>query len=485
MTRTKIASIAAISFLSILLLLVSQSQINPPVIDSESIKNIETNKKSPYVKEFTLPTGSSPNGILVDSKGFVWAVGSNSRLYKINAADNKLDSVYVIGNSDGSESKISIMMGWAIAEDNDGFLWLSQLGLKSFWRFDPATKKFSSYSVNASPFQMKVDKENGEIWFTTVGNTVGVVQKTNGDKPNEYKIQEFDVGDNTFPSGLFLQKDHVWVAQVVGNKVIKFKINRGDNLVSSIEKVFEIPSNNKTRIYSPTDVLVDDTIVWFTEHGTSTISKYVLGENQVKRFPTSKSQFNATTLPFWIKESHKGDGMWINEHTGNRIAFFNTTDMTLTEYEIPSRPVDGSIVYPLGLSTSSNGVWFSEWNADKIGVIDAEKPIPFDIRVKENSIAIPRSSEKSKVIEVEVLGNDRLVNHPITLMVSSSMEPSLGLVNMTAKFTEEKIFITEVGAKVVQLMLDTNSAPSGNYTLAISATDGSVTKSAFVDMMIN
>ncbi|MEM3143203.1 MAG: hypothetical protein QXW91_01040 [Candidatus Nitrosotenuis sp.] len=420
---------------------------------------------------------------MTDSKGFVWTVGSNSRLYKFNPEDNQLASVHVIGDKEGSES--SLMMGWAIAEDNDGFLWLSQFGLKSLWRFDPIDGKFSSYSVKASPFQMKVDKENGEIWFTTTGNTVGVIQKTNGDRSNEYKIQEFDVGNDTFPSGLFLEKNHVWVAQVVGNKLIKFKINREEGLVSSIEKVFEIPSYNKTRIYSPTDVLVDDNVVWFTEHGTSTISKYVLGENQVKRFPTSRNQFNATTLPFWLKESQKGDGMWINEHTGNKIAFLNTDDMTLTEYEIPSRPPDGSVVYPLGLSTASNGVWFSEWNADKIAVIDAEKPIPFDIKVKENNIRIPRSSEKSRIIDVEILGNGKLVYRPITLMISSSMEPSLGLVNMTAKFTEEKISFTEVDTKRVQLMIDTHSAPSGNYTLAISATDGSVTKSAFVDMMIN
>ncbi|MFY9300274.1 MAG: hypothetical protein WAO91_03705 [Candidatus Nitrosotenuis sp.] len=430
-----------------------------------------------------MPLGSFPNGILADGDGFVWVVGSNSRLYKFDQ-DKKLGSVYVIGDKDGSKS--GPMMGWTIAEDNDGFLWLSQFGLKSLWRFEPANGKFSSYGTSASPFQMKADKENGEIWFTTAGNTVGVVQKAESDTPYEYKIQEFEVGDNTFPSGLFLEKGHVWVSQVLGNKLIKFKINREEGLVSSIEKVFEIPSDNKTKIYSPTDVLVDDNTVWFTEHGTSTISKYVLGENQVKRFPTSRNQFNATTLPFWLKESQRGDGMWINEHTGNKIAFFNTSDMTLIEYEIPNRTSDGSIVYPLGLSTTSNAVWFSEWNADKIAVINAEKSIPFDIRAKENRITIPRISEKSEIIDLEILGNDDMLrDHSVSLMVSSSMEPSLGLVNMTAKFTEKKISFTGVDTKRVQLMLDAHSAPSGNYTLAISATDGTVTKSIFVDMMIN
>ncbi|MEW6589077.1 MAG: hypothetical protein AB1299_07945, partial [Thermoproteota archaeon] len=127
-----------------------------------------------------------------------------------------------------------------------------------------------------------------------------------------------------------------------------------------------------------------------------------------------------------------------------------------------------------------------EWNTDKIAVIDAEKPIPFDIKVKENIIRIPRSSEKPEIIDLEIFGNGNLLGgRSVSLMVSSSMEPSLGLVNMTAKFAEEKISFTGVDTKKVQLVIDTYSAPSGNYTLAVSATDGAVTKSAFVDLMIN
>lgn len=480
--KTKIAVIVAISFVAILLFLVTNNQIKSSEKNDEPIKDTETNQ-SLYITEFALPADSAPNGILADSKGFVWTVGSNSRLYKFEPTDNKLNSIYVIGDEGKSESN-NLMMGWTIVEDNDGFMWLSQVG-KPLWRFDPNNGKFSFYNVSATPFQMKVDKENGDIWFTTMGNTVGVIQKLGDDQSNEYRIQEFDVGDNTFPSGLFLQKGHVWVAQVTGSKLTKFKINQQDGIISSIEKVLEIPSDNKTRIYSPTDVLVDNNAVWFTEHGTSTISKYVPDEDQLKRFPTSRNTFNATTLPFWLKPSPKGDGMWINEHTGNKMAFFNTTDMTLTEYEIPSRPADGSVVYPLGLAVTPHNIWFSEWNANKIAVIDTEKPIPFDIDVKERLITIPRISEKSKIIDVEILRNDGLFeDRPISLMVSSSMEPSLGLVNMTAKFSEEKISLVGINAKKVKLSIDSNSTPPGNYTLAISIADGFVTKSVFVDMIV-
>lgn len=482
---TKKILATVVVFFLVLIFFVSYNQIDFEKNNTETISDI---KKSqfPYIKEYDLPKGSAPNGIVIDKNGFVWIVGSNSRLYKFDPVQGKIDSVYVVGDNNGAKAAL---MGWTIVEDNEGFLWFSQLGSKPLWRFDPINKKFTLYHVSASPFQMKLDKENGNIWFTTLGrDTIGVIQKLDV-KSNDYKIKEFDVGDNTFPSGLFLEKDYVWIAHVVGNKLTKFKINKdNDGLISSIEKILEIPHENKTRIYSPTDILVKENTIWFTEHGTSTISKYHLDKNQVKRFPTSQNLFNATTLPFWLKESHDNSGIWINEHTGNKIAFFNTTEMSLTEYEIPV-VTDELIVYPLGLFiTSQNRVWFSEWNADKIGVIDGNKIIPFDIIANVTNITISDTAKgKLSIIGVKVFKKGNLLineTHPISLFTSSSMDPSLPLVNVTATFTKEKIFLNKIGEQEVQLLINSYSALSGNYTLTISATDGVVTKSVFVDLII-
>lgn len=271
----------------------------------------------------------------------------------------------------------------------------------------------------------------------------------------------------------------------MGNKLLRFKIVN-DNDMISIEKTFEISNNSKTDVHSPTDIFVADNEVWFTEHGTSTISQYNLDTNQVKRFPTSVNSFNATTLPFWLKESHN-NGLWINEHTGNKIAFFNTTDMTLLEYDIPSRPHDGTIVYPLGLTITQNSVWFSEWNTDKIGVIDRNISIPFDISTDIRQITIPKNTTGEPVmIDFTIHKNQEIISEkPISFVVSSSMEPALGLVNMTAKFSNDKISSTEIEDSKIRLLIESDFAPIGNYTLAISATDGLITKSVFVDMMIN
>ena len=485
MTKTKIITIFVISFVLIMLFFVS-SQIH--IFEKNNMDTSAysvTKNHSPYVNEYDLPAGSLPNGIITDKNGFLWIVGSNSNLYKFDPRLNKIDSVYFIGDKD-IKAKGSIM-GWAIIQDNDGMIWLSQSGSNPLWRFDPINEKFTSYLTSAAPFQMKLDEKNGNIWFTTLGgNTVGVIQKIK--LPNleiDYKITEFEVGDNSFPSGLFLENDNVWISEVVGNKLVRFKIVN-DNHTISIEKSFEISHKSKIDVHSPTDVFVADNKIWFTEHGTSTISQYDLDTNHVKQFPTSASLFNATTLPFWLKKSHDG-GLWINEHTGNKIAFFNTTNMTLLEYDIPSRPLDGMIVYPLGLTVLQNNAWFSEWNADKIGVINRDVSIPFDISINTSQITIPKNTDrKPSIIDFTIHKNQDMPSEtPISFVVSSSMEPSLRLVNMTARFSQDTILPSEIMDSKIQLLLNSNFAPVGNYTLAISATDGKTTKSIFVDMRIN
>ncbi|MFB5628055.1 MAG: hypothetical protein ACE5R5_07650, partial [Nitrosarchaeum sp.] len=410
--------------------------------------------------------------------------GSNSNLYKFDSRQDKIDSVYFIGDKELRPK--STIMGWAIIQDNDGMIWLSQSGSSPLWRFNPLDEKFTSYVTSSAPFQMKLDAKNENIWFTTLGgNTVGVIQKVvKSNLETDYKITEFEVGSNSFPSGLFLENNNVWISEVVGNKLVRFKIIDDNNIIS-IEKTLEISKEYKIDVHSPTDIFVADNEVWFTEHGTSTISKYNLDTNQVKRFPTSASSFNATTLPFWLKES-QSNGLWINEHTGNKIAFFNTTNTTLLEYEIPSRPLDGMIVYPLGLTVTKGNAWFSEWNTDKIGNINENISIPFDINTDISKIIIPKNTEKSKTIDFTIHKNQDVTSeNPISFAVSSSMEPALGLVNMTAKFSHNKILLSEIEDSKIQLSLDSNSAPIGNYTLAISVTDGWITKSVYVDMMIN
>ena len=476
-----------------------ENELTKSVLDTVVSENTsKTHIDSPYVKEYSLPNGTWPNGILLDRNGMVWVAGSRlHNLISFDPEDNQIKSVYPIKEGTSDVMKEGSLMVWSMIEDNDGFIWFSQFGQDRLWRFDPKTEKFHVFrSVSASPFQMKVDKDTGNIWFTTLlGNTIGVIQKIeNKNESNpEYKITEFDVDSDSNPSGLFIERDYVWISQISNNKLVKFNVVKDSNgFVTNIVRILEIPSSEAVSIYSPADLLIqNDNLVWFTEHGTSTITRYHTESENLTRFPTSTNPYQTTTLPFWIREAANGDGLWFNEHTGNRIAFLNIKEMTLLEYEIPTRPSDGYVIYPLGITidpANSNKLWFSEWNTDKIAVVDLSIPVSFDIHSNIDKVVLSGVNDTAN-IDVELIRNDGGIisnnsNNIISFKASSSMEPAAGFVNVTANFSADTVDLVKIKNTTQVLLLRNDSAPLGNYTLVISATDWVVTKSIFLDLEI-
>ena len=168
----------------------------------------ENQNNNPYVREYSLPVGAWPNGILVDKNGIIWIAGSKTdSLFRIDINQGKISSYPIRDENSQIYQTNSSFMVWTILQNNDGLIWFSQLGTKSIWKFDPNTLNFIAFhSVSATPFQMKADKD-GNIWFTTLtSDTVGVIQKTQN-KTEPYVITEFNIGNDTQPAGLFLENN--------------------------------------------------------------------------------------------------------------------------------------------------------------------------------------------------------------------------------------------------------------------------------------
>ena len=507
--------------------------------------NNSTNIDTPFVKEYSMPKGTWPNAILVARNGIIWTVGTMSHtLIDFDPKQGKIRSSYPIitpeekANNTNPQSKQGFQMVWSIVEGTDGSIWFPEGGSDPLWRFDPNTEKFQViHSISAAPMQMKVDQRSGNIWFTTFGSgTIGVIQKIIGNKAGiksnlndsitspEYKVTEFNLGNDSFPSGIFLQGDSVWITETLNhNKLVEFKpIVDPNGKIVNVTKVLEIPSSSpssssrqKQLFMTPTDLVVfgntEPSSIWLAEHGTSFITEYRIDSHSVIKFPTSSSPRHYITLPYWIAEPADHKGFWFNEHEGNRIAFFNTTAMALLEYEVPTRdPLNGYIANALTLSADPNDikkVWFTEFNHDKIGVLDRSSPIPFDINSSANKITILSSSNNTAqknaspvaaTLKVEVTtkksfnsssfitntnnNNNRTL---IFLNASSSMNPLGRFVNMTAKFYPTSIIDLnkdrsgKAQANIVLQRNDSTPISPGNYTLGISATDGTVTKSIF------
>jgi hypothetical protein len=248
----------------------------------------------------------------------------------------------------------------------------------------------------------------------------------------------------------------------------------------------------------------------------STISEYDLQSNSWKRFSTAQAIHPIPTLPFWMRESLDHKGIWFNEHQGNRIAFLNTTDHTLTEFDIPNNqppelspymlnnPVSQqniaaqndyySAVFTLNLSLDPkdpNKFWFSQWDADKVGVVDRVKPLAFDIHSDLVKVVFSGNNTlQTATINVKVLRNNDVTSSTegqktVFLKTSSSMMTDGGFDKITANFTGNSFDLSKMDQPVsTQLVLKNNGAKPGNYTMGISASDGLVTKTIFLDLDI-
>lgn len=455
------------------------------IMSQQPIQNKEVAKtQNQYIKEYSLPPETAPNAILADYNGIVWIIGSNSDLIKFDSITEQIESFYKI--REDSEAKIGPLMAWTILKDDDGFLWFSRLGESKLWRFDTQIEEFRTFSTSAPAFQMKFDSQTKDIWFVTLsGNTVGVAQKNPDGIESKYTISEFWLGNNTNPTGLFVKNDKLWVTKIsssnehggAGN-LSEYTIKRNENgMITNVIETSGIPYF----VFEPTDVFITNDTIWFSEHGSSAIVKYDKNTKNLKRFPTSQNQYQTKTLPLWLKETADETGFWFNEHGGNRIGFFNTTSTKLTEYEIPSKPSDGFVVYPLNLSVDpqQNKVWFSEWNTDKIGVVDGSATVPFDVETDKKEI-LRDDNKPSQADKVLVTVSPKQNINTLVFLNATTSWNLLGMDYIRVDLTPNTINLKD--ANVAEMTIRHSVFATLNYTVATSASNGVITRTTFVGL---
>lgn len=187
----------------------------------------------------------------------------------------------------------------------------------------------------------------------------------------------------------------------------------------------------------------------------------------------------------------------------NRIAFINTTDLGLTEYEIPTRnPSTGYISNVLNFAVDPqdrNRVWFSEYNYDKIGVINRDISIPFEIKSNQHNIVMSTSGPeqlKPTTVNIEIIpkliksssGSFNTGEPTLSFKTSGSMTTFGSLKNITTEFYPTAVNLSGLTEKIplqLQLRIDEGKQiASGNYTIGVSATDGTVTRTSFVNLVV-
>jgi virginiamycin B lyase len=261
--------------------------------------------------EFSLPSGSMPSDVAVDSQGVVWVSERNTGM--IGRFDANSLTYTRIASPPAKNPKFQLN---SIAVDPRGQVWYVDDGPNArMLQYNPKSREFNSYPI--PDYRWPVSEIgwariatlrflDNNVWGT--GITAERVLKLD---PSTRKVTEYSVPRGSAPLGLAIGGNNmIWYAAEVGNAIVRL---------------------------DPTD-----------------------GRLTPHQVPTPRSDLRGMAADaegnLWVAATESGKLVKVDNRTGNA-----------TEFTVPS---EGSGPYSVDIDTKRNLVWFSENFTDKIGRFD-------------------------------------------------------------------------------------------------------------------
>ena len=422
-----------------------------------------------YIQEFHVPTPySAPLAITVDANGETWFTESNaSKLGRFDPA-----------NQTFTEFKIPWVGDmWGMAADPRGFIWFTQYsgrgnvnpggsivigGSGRIIRFDIATKNFTSIKIPTnSSFPMRVTlDQKGRVWFTEfLGNRIGVYD------PSSNLMREYVIPTNSSgPTDLtFDGYGNLWFSESYVRQLGEFNPQN--------ESFTEYPLGAETAsqiVSSPVGLAVDrEGKVWVADHGGNWIVEFDPTKQTIVKYPTHfpPQDVYPISLVNDLLIDSKGR-IWFAEHGGNSVGYYDPEARSMVEFPIPTGPI--STVLWIALAPNDN-IWFTEWSAGNIGVVNSNSSLPFAVSSSTSSL-IMRTGEQ--------------VTIPLQIKISQGMPGNGSLryawgsynpFDASVVFAPQYPHLTDstVISAQAQLSISTETKP-GNYTLALGIETQSV-----------
>jgi virginiamycin B lyase len=498
--------------------LVSESKADAAQKFASQFCGLESSpNSSSLVIEYALPAKCEmPLAIGVDPQtGKIWYVSTkNGTLgsYKLNSAT--FSEEYKVPTWPSRDNPTMSSQVWDLDFDNMGNIWFTDEKQNALWRFSKHTNSFESFIVPGSseafgttyPVSMELDNSGGKIYFVGIRSPTiwigSISQMKNGTSDGITPIK--------IPLGSFkgIDPDLVSTGSIVFDKdrdilyvsLLAFNTKGqilGYDLRNNTFRSYDMPEG----ITSPVGLTLDSRgKVWVTDHGTSIFYRLDPISGNVTEFTTSPASPRtlglgttleaAYTLPYWIKTDSNGT-LWLNEHTGNKIAKFDPINLTLTEYWIPSQNklwgpcknsqmqcgISNALQFDVG---TNNGVWFTEWSENKIGRVLTNRETPISVSVQPSSIVLARGENDE--VKISVTANN---NTTVRMQAAGSFTPTGNLGNLSGVFSQDSFDIGPGESREVSFIVTpAQNMEPGNYTLMLGAETDAVSVLKAVPMRI-
>ena len=259
------------------------------VMFGNKIARFDTKTKT--FKEWDVPEGARPHGLLVDRQGQVWYTGNgNGTIGHLDPATGKV--VEHKAPSGGDPHTLVI--------DDAGVIWFTVQGGHRIGRLDRATGKITEYKTRGNPYGLAVDR-TGQIWFCQLGgDRLGRLDPATG------KITEMPMEPGSRPRRMAVAPDDsLWVTLYGNGKLLHI-----DPAARKIVKEYRLPHGETGGPYAVT--IDGGGIVWANEIQTDTVVRLDPKTGVTRVFPLPSKDVGIRKMivdadgRLWYMGSHNG-----------------------------------------------------------------------------------------------------------------------------------------------------------------------------------
>ena len=259
------------------------------VMDGNKIARFDTRAKT--FKEWDVPQGARPHGLLVDRNGQVWYTGNgNGTIGQLNPATGKVIEHKAPSGGDPH----------TLVTDDRGTIWFAVQNGNRIGRLDMRTGAITEFQAAGRPYGIALDKA-GNVWFCEIGgNKLGKLDPKTG------KIAELALPANTAPRRMAAAPDgSLWVTLSGSGEMI-----RVDPVAGKVVRAYGLPAGAGGGPYA---VTVDGAgIVWVNEISTDTVVRLNPATNRFRIFTLPSRDVGIRKMivdaegRLWYMGSHNG-----------------------------------------------------------------------------------------------------------------------------------------------------------------------------------
>lgn len=210
--------------------------------------------KTQSFREWDLPSGHRPHGLLVDRQGMVWTTGNgNGTIGKLDPGSGKMTEYRTPSGGGGPHT--------LVITDDQRTIWFTMQSGDKVASIDTKTGAIREYASSGGPYGLSLDKE-GNIWFCRMGdNKMGRLDPRTG------QMSEVDMGRGSRPRRVATGPDGMlWVALYGNGRMAKL-----DPRAMKVVKTWPLPAGDA----GPYAVTVDGGgMVWVNEINTDTVVRF-------------------------------------------------------------------------------------------------------------------------------------------------------------------------------------------------------------------